>query len=261
MNQLIRFVDKYIFWLVWISIGCLFVEFGTGTNNSVESATPWFLLIERFTAGIFFIEYVCRFIEDRQTPNTTIDIGHSSYPLSVMGFVDLLAFLPFVVGFFLPVSMLGWVRAFRILRVLKLFRYSRDLQLFALAIYRSLWLLKAVGQAVLCFGLLAAALIYEAEHLTQPDKFDGLFSTIYFIMTAASTVGFGDIYPMTTQGRLVVMLFIYIPVIGSFASLIGVLGASFNEVMQMERDPNIDPIEEFIKERRRHVTTNGEARK
>lgn len=252
MHRFISLVDKYIYWLVWLSIACLFIEFGTGSNNSVESGMPWFLWIERLTAGIFFVEYVCRFIEDRQTPNTTLDVGHSSYPLSIMGLIDLLAFLPFVVGFFLPVSLLGWVRAFRVLRVLKLFRYSRNLKLFALAIYRSLWLLKAVGQAVLCFGLLAAALIYEAEHLAQPDKFDGLFSTIYFIMTAATTVGFGDMFPITTQGRLVVMMFVYIPVIGSFASLIGILGASFNEVMQMERDPNVDPIEEFIKERKRH---------
>lgn len=261
MNRFIRFVDKYIFWLMWLSIIGLFVELATGKANSLESGMTIFLIVERITAGVFFAEYVCRLIEDRHTPNSTMDIGHKSYAFSVMGIIDLLAWLPFVVGFFVPVSWLGWIRALRILRVLKMFRYSRNMQLCALAVYRCMWLIKAIGLCVLCFGLLTAALIFQAEHEAQPEKFDNLFSTFYFIMTAATTVGFGDIYPVTTQGRIIVMTLLYIPVIGSFASLIGVLGASFNEIMQMERDPNIDPIEEFIKERRKHVSlsnTGGE---
>lgn len=251
MNQFLKLVDKYIYVLIWASIVGLFIELSTGSHNSKESGMAIFLWVERFTAAVFIIEYVCRLLEDIKNPDSTIDIGHSRYSFSIMGIVDLISWLPFVVGFFVPVNVLGWIRALRILRILKLFRYSRTLQLFALAIYEALWLLRAVGLTILCFGLLGGALIYEAEHSAQPDKFDGMFSTLYFMMTAATTVGFGDIYPITTAGRIIVMTCVYIPVIGSFAALVGALGSSFNNIMELERNPNIDPIEEFILEKAR----------
>ena len=257
MNRFLKTVDKYIYVLIWASIVGLFVELSTGSHNSKESGMAAFLWIERFTAVVFMFEYFFRILEDIKNPNSTIDIGHKYYVLSVMGIIDLISWLPFVIGFFVPVAILGWIRAFRVLRILKLFRYSRTLQLFALAIYKVLWLLKAVGLTILCFGLLGSALIYEAEHAAQPDKFDGMFSTLYFMMTAATTVGFGDMYPITTAGKIVVMTCIYIPVIGSFAALIGSFGSSFNEVMALEKDPDIDPIEEFIKEYKKHVVVSN----
>lgn len=257
MSQFLRLVDKYIYVLIWASIVGLFIELSTGSHNSKESGMATFLWIERFTAFVFILEYCFRIIEDIKNPDATIDIGHNIYVLSVMGIIDLVSWLPFAIGFFVPISILGWIRAFRILRILKLFRYSRTLQLFALAIYRAMWLLKAVGLTILCFGLLGGALIYEAEHLAQPDKFDGMFSTFYFMMTAATTVGFGDMYPITNAGRIVVMTCIYLPVIGSFAALIGSLGASFNEVMELERNPDVDPIEEFVKEKRSSFNRNS----
>lgn len=251
MNRFLKLVDKYIYVLIWASIIGLFIELSTGSHNSKDAGMAAFLWIERFTATVFILEYLFRIVEDIKSPDATVDVGHKLYVFSVMGLIDLISWFPFVIGFFVPVSTLGWIRAFRILRILKLFRYSRTLQLFALAIYRALWLLKSVGLTILCFGLLGGALIYEAEHTAQPDKFDGMFSTFYFMMTAATTVGFGDIYPMTTAGRIVVMTCIYVPVIGSFAALIGALGSSFNNIMELERNPDVDPIKEFLCEKQK----------
>ena len=248
MTRFIDLVDRFINPLIWTSIILLFVELGFGTQNSLDSKMWLFLWCERLTAIIFMLEYFCRWIEDEHNPEGHLDIGHHYYPLSVMGIIDLLAWLPFLIGFFIPIHLLGWVRALRVLRVLKLFRYSRVLQLFALAIYKSLWFLKAVFFVIVCSGLLAAVLIREAERSVQPENFDNLFTVFYFIATADSTVGFGDVTPKTDLGRLLTILLIYIPGIAVFGSVIGIIGNSLSEVMVMERNPNIDPIEEFKKE-------------
>ncbi len=241
-------VDKFIKPLVWCSIILLFVELGMGSENSLSSGMWLFLWIERITASIFIVEYFCRWYEDHSNPDGNIDVGCSYYPMSVMGVIDLLSWLPFIVGFFIPVNMLGWCRALRVLRVFKLFRYNRTLQLFALAIYKSWWFLRAIFFVTLCFGLLASALIFQAEKVAQPDTFGNIYNLFWYIATADSTVGFGDMYPVTPLGKILTVLLVYLPGIAVFGSVMGVIGNSLAEVLTLEKDPSVDPIEEFKKE-------------
>lgn len=248
MTKFLHFVDRFINPLVWLSIILLFVEFFLGSDNSLDSKMWIFLWIERVTASIFCVEYFVRLYEDKKCPNGHYDIG-PSYARSVMGVIDLLAWLPFFVGFFVPVQFLGWIRALRVLRLFKLFRYHRTLQLFALAIYRGLWLLKAILFVSLCTGLFAAAMIFEAEKTAQPEKFGNIGNVFYFIATADSTVGFGDYYPITPIGKFLTVLLIYLPGIAVFGSIMGIIGTSFTDIMHAEKDPNRDPIEDFHKER------------
>lgn len=252
VTRFIQLVDKFINPLIWVSIALLFVEFLTGSSNSLESGMFWFLWIERITASIFMVEYFCRWYEDHKTPNNHLDLGHHYYPLSVMGIIDLLAWLPFLIGFFVPVPLLGWIRALRILRVFKLFRYSRTLQLFALALYKSWWFLRAIIFVTFCFGLLAIALIYEAEKTAQPETFGKISNLAWFVVVSDTTVGYGDMSPITPLGRFLTALLLFVPGIAVFGALLGVIGNSLSEVMEMEKDPNIDPIEEFRKEYLRH---------
>lgn len=262
LTSFIKFVDKFINPLIWISIVLLFVEFFTGSNNSLDSGMVWFLWIERITAAIFMTEYFCRWYEDHNDEsesidNDTIDIGHHYYPFSIMGVVDLLAWLPFLLGFFLPVHLLGWIRALRILRVFKLFRYHRSLQLFALAMYKSWWFIRAILFVTFCFGLLSVALIYEAEKTAQPESFGRIQNLFWFVIVSDTTVGYGDMSPVTPIGRILTTIVLFIPGIAVFGALLGVISNSLSEVMEMERDPDIDPIEEFKKEyllRRERIT-------
>ena len=235
MTRFIHFVDKFINPLIWISITLLFVEFFTGSKNSLESGMEWFLWIERVTACIFAAEYFCRW-------------RNKGYPRSVMGVIDLMAWLPFLVGFFVPIHLLGWVRALRILRVFKLFRYNRTLQLFALAMYKSWWFLRAVLFVTFCFGLLSVALIHEAEKDAQPETFGNVDNLFWFVVVSDTTVGYGDMSPITPLGRFLTTLVLFIPGIAVFGALLGVISNSLSEVMEMERDPDVDPIEEFKKE-------------
>lgn len=71
-------------------------------------------------------------------------------------------------------------------------------------------------------------------------------------LVTVATVGYGDLNPITTGGRITVM-FTFVTALAVFAGILGVLGANFFKVMKEEIDPNIDPLEEFQKERARHL--------
>jgi voltage-gated potassium channel len=174
------------------------------------------------------------------------------YPQSALGIVDLLSILPFWIGCFLPLEWFQLLRTLRVFWLLKFFRYSRSLQLVALGFYRALPALRPLGFAMFIIGLFCSVVIFETEHDAQPDKFGNMFDAVYFTMVTVATVGYGDLSPVTTLGRLTVML-TFVTGLAVFAGILGVVGASFFKVMDEELDPNIDPIEEFRKERERHL--------
>jgi hypothetical protein len=105
---------------------------------------------------------------------------------------------------------------------------------------------------MLIIGLFCSVVIFETEHDAQPDKFGNMFDAVYFTMVTVATVGYGDLSPVTTLGRLTVML-TFVTGLAVFAGILGVVGASFFKVMDEELDPNIDPLEEFRKERERQL--------
>jgi voltage-gated potassium channel len=232
--------------LIWVSIAAYFIETINGSENS-RVGPVFFLWLERFIASVFTIEYFVRWKRNAHH-------GIFYYPTSTLGMIDLLAIFPFWIGFFVPGEWLRLVRTFRVLRLLKWFRYSRSLQLVALAFYRSLPQLKALAICLLIVGLFSMVTIYEIEHAAQPEAFDGLLSAMWFTAVTVTTVGYGDISPATDAGKIVAML-AFIPSLAIFAGLVGILGNSFSNVLDEESDPNVDPIEEFAKARQRHKET------
>lgn len=246
MTNFIKFIDKYIVILIWTSIILLFVELCFNEKDSLQDRVKIFLWIERATAVVFMIEYFFRCAEDYFHPENTKDIVGKNYILSPMGAIDLISWLPFFVGFFVPVQYLGWIRALRILRALKLIRYNRNLQLFTLAIYRSFWLIKAIGYVVLVFALLGSVLIFEAEKELQPDKLGDIFNCFWYTIVTISTVGYGDISPVSPLGKIISAIFIMMPGVATFAAFIGIVGNSWSEIMEMEKDENFDPIHDFV---------------
>jgi len=101
-------------------------------------------------------------------------------------------------------------------------------------------------------GLFCSVAIFEIEHDAQPDKFRNIFDATYFTMVNVATVGYGDLSPITTLGRVTVMLS-FITGLAVFAGILDVMGASFFKVMEEEIDPNVAPLVEFQKERERQL--------
>ncbi|MGD0837488.1 MAG: ion transporter [Polyangia bacterium] len=153
-----------------------------------------------------------------------------SYLLSPGGVVDLLAIVPCYLG----ANTFIVVRSFRLLRVFrlaKLARYSAALGLLAKAIRmrrRELTALAIVGALTI---LISATLVYSAEHEAQPNAFASMPDALWWALSTLTTVGYGDIYPVTALGRVCASV-IMILGIGLVALPTGLVGSAFYELTQ-----------------------------
>lgn len=245
IEKILRTMDGFLKYLVLLSIGLYLAEISSGARDTYE-AHKFFLWAERIVASIFTIEYILRWYDD-----ATDEYGWH-YPTSWLGIVDLISIAPFWIGFFVPVSWLHFVRTFRVFRLLKFFRYSRSLQLVALGFYRAWHHLRALGFSLLIVGLFCTVAMYEVEKDAQPDKLVTIFDAAYFASVTVATVGYGDIAPITTLGRIVAMATFFFA-LSIFAGMLGVLGNSFVKVLEEEADPNVDPIDLYKKEQERQL--------
>ena len=215
--------EKQEGWLQ-IAIGAslfLFVaELSTGTRNSYES--HWcFLWGERFLALVFTAEYIARMMAAS---------NRLKYALSLPGIIDLVSIIPFYIGFFVDTDMLRRVRTLRVLRVLKCYRYSTALQSLGLAFYRAREQLKAIAFALGVVTLFSMAAMYECEIDEQPEQFASLFDSFWFTAVTITTVGYGDISPATTAGRIVAIA-TFLSGLILFATFASVMTTSFTTAL------------------------------
>lgn len=234
--------------LVVISIVLFLVEkelsIHNGWANSHES--PWYYLwSERGVAVFFTLEIFIRWW--RSNP-FYYDAPDTTYPFNVWGLIDFIAIIPFWVGFICPAEYLGLVRTLRILRALKFFRYSRGLQLTALKFFRAYHNLKGLVFSVGIMWLFFAIVCLELESKENPDNFGSLLGVAWFTIVTGTTVGYGDASPITLYGKIFVGLML-VPIIGSIGMAISAFSNACDSVQALEDDPNIDPLEEWKKER------------
>lgn len=248
-NAVIRWIDHVAKPLTVISVVLYLIEGELSLRNDWDNSyeSPWyFLWAERGVAILFTLEIVARWWRSNPrfygAPNT-------AYPFNVWGGIDVLCVAPFWVGFVVPVSWLGVVRTFRILRLLKFFRYSRNLQLTALKFYRAYHNLKGILFSVGMVWLFFAVLTLNLEHGRNPD-FDSLSQSAWFTIVTATTVGYGDMSPVGPWGKVFVGLML-VPIISTMGMAFAAFANASDSVQQLEDDPNIDPIEEWQKERDR----------
>lgn len=213
----------------------------------------WGSVINYFLGGpdhvfgvAFLIEYLWRWYDDVTDPDREVDYGISGdthYPLSIFGIIDLLSWLPYFVWLFT-----GYGAGLQIIRLLKYFRYSRHLQLVALGFYRASNQLLSMGFMLIIISLFSTAIMYELEHEAQPEAFGNILNVFWFTIVSETTVGYGDISPVTPMGKIAAIIILFLPALSIYAGMIGILGGSFSHVLEEEDDPNVDPIKEFKKE-------------
>lgn len=124
------------------------------------------------------------------------------YPFTPMALIDFASILPS-----LTVLNPGWklLRLFRLVRALRIFkfaRYSRSIRMIVRVLRREKDVLFAVGYLAIAYIIVAGLIMFQVE----PESFDTLFDAIYWSTTALTTVGYGDIYPVTVFGKLVSMI-------------------------------------------------------
>lgn len=170
-----------------------------------KTDAPVFSVIDKVTVSIFIIDYVLRLITADYRFNDHSVRSFLRYPFSFMAIVDLLSILPSVTllnnGFKL-FKLIRLFRTFRVFRVFKTFRYSKNMQIISAVLKNSKESLVAVGSLALAYILISALVIFNVE----PDSFETFFDAIYWATVSLTTVGYGDIYPITTAGRIVTMV-------------------------------------------------------
>ncbi|CBK73322.1 Ion channel [Butyrivibrio fibrisolvens 16/4] len=224
--------------------------------QTYEEFTPFFPVLDAIafvTILIFCIEYALRiWTADLLYPELSKAKAIVKFLLSFDGIVDLFTILPF---FFLS----GFV-AFRILRVIRifhLFRINGQYDSFAVifAVLKEKRNQIASSLVILLILMLASSIgIYYAEHEAQPQVFRNAFSGIWWSVSTLLTVGYGDIYPITTAGRIMAILTGFLGV-GAVAIPTGILSAGFVEyyakvklMTNFAKDEHIDLLTVHITE-------------
>ena len=179
---------------------------------------------EVFCALVYTVEYAIRVHLARP---------RWRYVVSFYGIIDLLAILPF---YLMMVFNLQAMRAFRLLRLLRLFkliRYTNAIHRFrkAFAIARDDLVLFGVSALIVLY--LSAIGIYHFEHDVQPDRFSSVFDSLWWAVATLTTVGYGDIYPVTPGGRLFTC-FVLVLGLGFVAVPSGLLASALSRVRSEE---------------------------
>jgi voltage-gated potassium channel len=186
---------------------------------------------EQFSVLVFVIEYVARvwFAKDRR-----------KFVFSFFGLVDLIAILPFFLATTIDLRSARALRLLRVFRILKLARYNAAVRRFhvALILAKEEIILFMVLTTIVLY--LAAVGIYHFEHEAQPEHFKSVFHSIWWAITTLTTVGYGDVYPITTGGRMFtfVVLFAGLGIVSVPAGLIStaLLRARSMEAPERARD-------------------------
>lgn len=187
--------------------------------------------VEIATSIAFSVEYALRvWTADLLYPGLPPWRARLHFVRSGMALVDLVAILPFWLPMLLPGHLLGLraIRLVRLLRVLKLNRYMDALAAIGEVFRKKSRELVASCIFICLLMLLSSLLMYHAEHAAQPDRFTNAFAGLWWAVATLTTVGYGDIYPVTALGRVLGAV-IAILGIGMVAIPTGILSSGFVE--------------------------------
>lgn len=183
-------------------------------------------LAEWFVVAVFTVEYLMRLYAAEH---------RLRFIFSWYGLVDLLAILPFYLAFSYDLRILRLLRVFRLFRLFKLTRYNQALSRMWRTFVESKEEL-AVSLLILTMAIYFAAFgIFYFEHDTQPDKFTSIVDALWWAVATVTTVGYGDIYPITIGGRLFTFLLL-IASLGLVAAPTGIFASALLSIRSDERE-------------------------
>lgn len=162
-----------------------------------------FQWMDYITVGIFIIDYILRL----SVADFKLKKGAASffiYPVTPMAIIDLISILPsltFLNNGFRLFRIIRLARTLKVLRALKILRYSKSFDIVSQVLKKQKRVLVAVGAMAVAYIMVSALIIYNVE----PESFETFFDAVYWATISLTTVGYGDIYPVTMLGRVVTM--------------------------------------------------------
>lgn len=228
-----KFINYFMLGLIFLNVIAVIM----GTVELLQSRWGYYFdLFEIFSVSIFSVEYICRIwssVEDKRYSSPVY--GRIKYALRFMTVLDLVAILPF----FLPFTTTDTraIRVFRLLRLIRILRFGRyysTLNLFASVIKKKKEELVLTSVLMAMLLVVSACVMYYCENEAQPENFSSIPQSMWWAVATLTTVGYGDIYPVTSLGKIFSGI-ISILGIGMFALPTGILGAGFIEEIQKKK--------------------------
>ncbi|QXP77847.1 MULTISPECIES: ion transporter [Winogradskyella] len=178
--------------------------------------------IEAFCVIVFTFEYLARiYVAENKT----------KFIFSFFGIVDFLAILPFYLSFGIDLRSLRLLRMFRLFRLFKLVRYNKAMRHFANA-------MRLAKEQIILFMMITLMLIYFTavgiyyfENQAQPEHFSSIFSSLWWSIVTLTTVGYGDVYPITIGGRIFTFFMLLIG-LGVVAIPTGIISSSLTKAIE-----------------------------
>lgn len=218
-----KIFDLVIQTLIIISLFTFSLETLPDLSTGSRAILGW---AETVIVILFSIEYALRvYVADRKT----------GYIFSFYGIVDFLAILPFYLAIGLDMRTLRALRLLRLFRLFKLARYNAAIDRFvkAFSIAREEIIIFAMVTIILLY--FSATGIYYFEHEAQPEVFASIFHSMWWAVTTLTTVGYGDMYPITVGGRVFTFVILIIG-LGIVAIPAGLLASALNKVRRDEEE-------------------------
>ncbi|MBI9095551.1 MAG: ion transporter [Sphaerochaeta sp.] len=200
-----------------------------------------FSSFEFISVIIFTIEYLLRiWTSDLKYPRRNRSISILAFMFSGMAIIDLLSILPFYIPLATSIDLrvLRVLRFTRMLRILKIGRYSASMALIGRVLKRSKSDLVVTLFVTFLLLLLASSLMYYVENPVQPDKFPNIVASSWWTIITLTTVGYGDVYPVTVLGKIlggVIALF----GIGLVALPTGIISSGFMEEIRLKNQSEV----------------------
>jgi len=195
-------------WLNWALLLLIILNVIAITLESVKSLDAQyhhaFLYFEFFSVAVFTIEYIARVwscIDLHEAKDIRPLAGRIKYMLSPIALIDLIAILPFFLGLYLTID-LRFLRVLRLLRLFKLTRYSPALGALLDVIHKESGTLISALVVLLMMLIISAGGIHLIEGDIQPEAFGSIPDAMWWSMISLTTVGYGDVVPITPLGKL-----------------------------------------------------------
>ncbi len=253
VSTISKLTDNFITWLIVLNIAAIIAQSYKNLNDAYSQS---FYVFELFSVVVFSIEYLLRlWTSDLKYPEEKSKRKAAfRFVFSQMGIIDLLAILPFYLDLFLPylfkidMRFLRMLRLMRLLRIFKLQRHSSAFKMVREVLAEARPDIMVTLFVTFILMVISASLMYYIESHAQPDKFANIGESFWWAVATLTTVGYGDVFPITGWGKLISGIIALLG-IGMVALPTGVISSAFIERVQARKNSEQKNHNEDIQDR------------